>query len=135
PPPAKSLLPILPLVAAAVALLAVVTIFFAVRNRGPSATERGIAAFAADSADAARIHFEEAVRADSGDITALLYLGRVHRRGGRYREAADVLGAAADRAPEDADVRRELGNLFMDLDRPEAAAQQFDRARELAPGN
>lgn len=128
-------LPIRFIAAGAVALIAVLAIFLVVRSRGPSATEQGVAAFAADDHAAAEAHFAAAVRADSGDVTALLYLGRIYRRDGRFREAADVLGSAADRAPDDADVRRELGNLFMDLDRPTVAAQQFDRARELAPEN
>jgi Tfp pilus assembly protein PilF len=34
---------------------------------------------------------------------------------------------------EDADVRRELGYLFLDLDSPEPAARQFQRAVEIDP--
>lgn len=135
PPPGSRRFPLKPVAAGAVALAALVAIFLAVRSAGPSATALGVRAFAADDNDAAEAHFQAAVRADSGDITALLYLGRIYRRDGRFRESADVLGEAADRAPDDADVRRELGNLFMELDRPTAAAQQFDRARELAPEN
>jgi tetratricopeptide (TPR) repeat protein len=118
-----------------VALLAVVAILLVVRNRGPSATAQGVTAFATGDYVGAEGLFQSAVRADSGDVTALLYLGRIYRRDARFREAAAVLGSAADRAPDDPDVRRELGNLFMDLERPTVAAQQFDRARELAPAN
>jgi tetratricopeptide (TPR) repeat protein len=135
-PPARQGRPFGRLVAVGVvALLVVVAILFVVRNRGPSATAQGVTAFATGDYVVAESHFQSAVRADSGDVTALLYLGRIYRRDARFREAAAVLGSAADRAPDDPDVRRELGNLFMDLERPTAAAQQFDRARELAPAN
>jgi tetratricopeptide (TPR) repeat protein len=135
-PPARQGRPFGYLVAVGVvALLAVVVILFVVRNGGPSATAQGVTAFATGDYVAAEGHFQSAVRADSGDVTALLYLGRIYRRDARFRESAAVLGSAADRAPDDPDVRRELGNLFMDLERPTAAAQQFDRARELAPAN
>jgi tetratricopeptide (TPR) repeat protein len=135
-PPARQGRPYGRLVAVGVvALLVVVAILFVVRNGGPSATAQGVTAFATGDYVVAESHFQSAVRADSGDVTALLYLGRIYRRDARFREAAAVLGSAADRAPDDADVRRELGNLFMDLERPTAAAQQFDRARELAPAN
>jgi tetratricopeptide (TPR) repeat protein len=135
-PPARQGRPYGRLVAVGVvALLVVVAILFVVRNRGPSATAQGVTAFATGDYVVAEGHFQSAVRADSGDVTALLYLGRIYRRDARFREAAAVLGSAADRAPDDPDVRRELGNLFMDLERPTAAAQQFDRARELAPAN
>jgi tetratricopeptide (TPR) repeat protein len=125
-----------PVVLGAVALLAVATVVIvAVVNAGPSAVERGIEAFAAEEFAEAEAHFEEALRADSLEVDALLYLGRLYRRDRRYDDAARVLNAAEGAAPEDAGVRRELGYLFMDLGRPTFAARQFDRARELEPGN
>ncbi|MGH7506209.1 MAG: tetratricopeptide repeat protein [Longimicrobiales bacterium] len=123
----------LAIVAAVVFAMATV-IFVAVRlGSRPRPVEAAIAAFRRDDFASAEMLFEGAVRADSGEVTALLYLGRIYRRDGRFSDAARVLSAAEDQAPDDADIRRELGYLFMDLERPEAAARQFDRARELAP--
>ena len=135
PPPRARTVPSRMIVGGVVSLAGVMAILLVLRFSGTSATAEGVAAFAEDDFARAEALFADAVAADSGDVTALLYLGRIYRRDGRFREAADVLGAAEDRAPEDPDVRRELGNLFMDLNRPTAAAQQFDRARELAPEN
>jgi tetratricopeptide (TPR) repeat protein len=122
--------------ATAVALAAVIAIFVMVRtSSGPSLVERAIAAFRSDDLTAAEALLDQAIAADSGDVTAMLYLGRIYRRQARFADAAAILSAAEDASPEDPDVRRELGNLFMDLDRPESAARQFDLARELDPGN
>jgi tetratricopeptide (TPR) repeat protein len=125
-----------PLVLLAVALLGVAAVvILAVVRPAPSAVERGIEAFAASELAEAEAHFETALRDDSLDVDALLYLGRIYRRDGRFDDAARVLTRAQDAAPGDAGVRRELGYLFMDLGRPAFAARQFDRARELEPGN
>jgi cytochrome c-type biogenesis protein CcmH/NrfG len=118
--------------AGAFALVAILMAIFLTRK---SPLERGIEAFAADDHVRAEAHFEDAMRADSTDVEVLLYLGRIYRRDGRLPDAARVLGSAENLAPEDADVRRELGYLFMDLNQPTFAAQQFDRARELEPEN
>lgn len=101
----------------------------------PAHTEEGVAAFAAGRYDEAEQDFREAVAADSSDITALLYLARIQRRQERFPEAAATLEAAATRAPADADVRRELGSLFMDLQQPQAAVRQYQRARDLDSAN
>jgi tetratricopeptide (TPR) repeat protein len=103
------------------------------RDGGDGLAE-GIAAFRRGDFETAEVAFARAVQRDSGDVTALLYLARVHRRQGRFERAAAALGAAERRDGSDPFVRRELGYLFMDLDRPLAAAAQFDRARELDPG-
>lgn len=112
------------------ALVAMAVIF--VRARGAEGSRgEAIAAFDAGDYAGARAGFESALGSDSSDVTALLYLGRIHRREGRFEEAAAVLHAAAIRAPVDESVRRELGWLFLDLDRPEAAVEQFRQARTL----
>jgi hypothetical protein len=101
-------------------------------DRGPD-LEPAIAAFAAgDLADAAA-GFHAAVAHDSTNVTALLYLGRIHRRERRHEDAATVLRKAVAVDPEDPHVRRELGWLFMDLGSPRSAAEQFEQAREAEP--
>jgi tetratricopeptide (TPR) repeat protein len=136
PPTASRTRALRPVAIGAAALLVVAAVvILAVVRSGPSAVERGIAAFAASDHAEAEAHFEEALRDDSLDVEALLYLGRIYRRDGRFADAARALNAAEAAAPEDAGVRRELGYLFMDLGRPSFAARQFDRARELEPEN
>ncbi len=94
--------------------------------------ERAVQAFREGRwAEAERLFIERAAR--DGDATSLLYLARMYRADGRHEEAADALRRAVEVAPEDADIRRELGYLFLDLDRPDPAIEQFRRAQELGP--
>lgn len=94
--------------------------------------DKGIIAFQADRLTAAEQHFKAAAK--GGDATtARLYLARIYRQQDRLPEAAEVLQAAAADSPNDPEVRRELGKLFLDLNRPEQAVEQFRRAQELAP--
>ena len=67
------------------------------------------------------------------DATAMLYLARSYRRAGDMPEAARVIRRAVALDGEDADVRRELGHLFLDLGRLPAAVAQYERALEYAP--
>jgi tetratricopeptide (TPR) repeat protein len=120
-------------IAVAVILIVIATVIVALVMSGGSGIERGIAAFQAGDTATAEGVFQQVAREDPENVTASLYLGRIYRRQGRYEQAATVLLAAVDRAPDDADVRRELGHLFLDLDRPESAVQQYRRAQELAP--
>ncbi len=115
----------------AVALIAIVAMVLLARRS--SATERGIAAFADGRMAAAEQQFERAVQDDSTDITARLYLARIFRRQQRYADAVGQLRIAAALAPDDADVRRELGNFFFERHRYDAAAEQYQRALELDP--
>jgi predicted Zn-dependent protease len=116
-------------------LLAIALIVMLLIRSGPDARAEAISAFEAGDLDTARRGFEALVDADSVDVTALLFLARIHRRENRSNEAAVVLRTAAERAPDDADVRRELGWLFLELGRPESAAQQFEHARTVAPAD
>lgn len=102
---------------------------------GGSALDAGIAAFHADDYGVAEREFRRALDDDPENVTARLYLGRIFRIQERYDEAAAVLHQASTIAPDDAGVRRELGYLFLDLDRPESAAGQFRIAQELEPDN
>jgi tetratricopeptide (TPR) repeat protein len=102
--------------------------------RGPAALEReAISAFREDRLEHAERGFGALVQRDPQNVTAQLYLGRIYRRQGRLTEASEALQRAAQHAPQDPDVRRELGHLFMDLNRPVAAVPQFMRAVEAQP--
>jgi tetratricopeptide (TPR) repeat protein len=93
----------------------------------------GIAAFRDGRAGVAEQHFRAALQRDQDNVTARLYLARILREQGRHQEAADLLRAAAALAPRDAAVRRELGYLFLTLNRPQQAAAQFRQSVELEP--
>jgi tetratricopeptide (TPR) repeat protein len=99
---------------------------------GDSDLEKGIAAVQAERWATAEEHLVKAAK-DPDDATAQLYLARVYRRQQEYDKAAEVLKTATARHPDDADVSRELGNLFMDLGQPQLAVQRFRRAQELSP--
>lgn len=92
-----------------------------------------VAAFRAGRLDSAAVSFERALENRPGDVSIMLYLGRIHRRQDRPAEAAAVLREAVRIAPQDSDVRREMGHLFMDLRQPAAAAAQYERALESDP--
>lgn len=100
---------------------------------GRSEMELGIAAFGDGRTAQAEQHFRTVLQEDEANNTARLYLARLLRRDARHQEAADLLRAANARDPEDPAVLRELGWLFLDLDRPEFAARQFQSAIELEP--
>ena len=117
----------------AAALVLVALIVLLLIRSGTDARAEAIGAFEAGDLDTARRGFDALLGDDSVDVTALLFLARIHRREDRPNEAATLLRTAVERAPDDADVRRELGWLFLDLGRPESAVQQFEHARTVAP--
>lgn len=117
------------LAAAGVVAVAVVTAIVLMRR--DSEMEQGVAAFRAGSVGVAEQHFRAALTRDRDNVTARLYLGRILRTQGRYEEAAQQLREAALLAPDDSAVRRELGYLFLALERPTSAVEQFRRAVEL----
>lgn len=112
---------------AVIALVAILLI-----GRGPDMAG-AVADFRSGRHAEAEAGFREIVERNPRQVTARLYLARIYRREGRYEEAAAVLREARDEAPSDPGVRRELGHLLMELDRPRAAADQYRRAVELEP--
>ncbi len=114
-------------------VLTVLAIAAAVLLTRADPLEEGIRAFEAGRTSVAEQELSRAVGEDSANVTALLYLGRIQRTDGRYADARRSLASAARRAPEDADVQRELGYLFLDLDAPRSAVDRFRRAQELEP--
>ena len=113
-----------------VALAAIVGAWLLTRS---DPVQEGISAFEAGRLGIAERHFATLIEDDSANVTAMLYLGRIRRTQGRYEEAGAVLQAAAVRAPDDADVQRELGYLFLDLGAPVSAITRFRVAQELEP--
>ncbi len=119
-------------IAVAGAVVVVLVAGFFLLRRG-SAFDRGVEAFEQGRMGVAEQQFEAALRKDSSNVTARLYLARILRRQERYPEAADQLKVAATLAPSDADVRRELGHLFFALKAYPQAAEQYRRALEAQP--
>jgi tetratricopeptide (TPR) repeat protein len=119
--------------AGAVFLIGGIAMLISLLVGGDSAQEEAIAAFRADRLGVAESGFQSVLEKQPDNVTALLYLGRIYRRQGRLNEAADVLRRAGTQAPEDPGVARELGHLFMDLNRPDAAVPRFRQAVELEP--
>lgn len=95
-----------------------------------SELEKGIAAFQGEQWQQAEQHLLEASK-DEDDVTAQLYLARVYRSTRQYDRAAAVLRTAAQNHPNDDDLQRELGKLFLDLNRPQQAVERLKRAREI----
>jgi tetratricopeptide (TPR) repeat protein len=115
----------------ALAFLVLVTVlWFASRDRRGEVGE-GVALFRSGELEAAAARFESRIARDPGDVTARLYLARIHRRQGRHDAALEQLREAARRAPEDAAVHRELGLLFLDAGQPDAAVRRFREAVRL----
>lgn len=119
--------------ASALALAFVVSLVWVFARGAGQDYDEAVQAFRSGRLDSAAAGFERVVDDQPSNVSAMLYLGRIYRRQLRYAEAADVLRTAAAEAPEDDDVRRELGHLFMDLDRPDAAVRQYERALEQEP--
>ncbi len=120
-------------IGAALLIVVVLSAVLLLRDGSAAVREDAIAAFEVGDYAAARRGFQALLGQDSADVTALLYLARIHRREEQPAEAASALQTAVAREPADADVLRELGWLFLDLNRPQQAAQQFERARDLKP--
>jgi tetratricopeptide (TPR) repeat protein len=120
-------------VGAALAVLIMIGLAWALAGGGDEDYDAGLAAFRAARWDSAAAAFERVLADRPVDVTSMLYLSRAYRRQGRVEEAAGVLREAARVAPEDADVRRELGHLFMDLGQPGPAVQQYERAVAADP--
>lgn len=122
-------------VIAGIASAALLGVVLAVLLLGrPSAMESGITAFRSENWAVAEQRFREALARDDENVTARLYLARILRMQSRNEEAASLLSGAAALAPRDAAVRRELGYLFLDLNRPEQAVDQLLIAVEEEPG-
>lgn len=117
-------------VLAAFAILAAGWVF--TRSAGQE-YDAALTAFRSGRLDSAAAGFERVLEDRPGHVTSMLYLARSYRRLERPAEAAEVLRSAVESAPEDAGVRRELGHLFMDLDRLPSAIAQYERAVEYGP--
>jgi tetratricopeptide (TPR) repeat protein len=100
-----------------------------------SRLDKGIAAYNSQRYAEARQLLQEEVDDDVANTAAAFYLARTHRAERRYADAAKVLRRAVDEKPQDASLRAEFGNLFMDLNQPAAAARRYQEAVEIDAEN
>jgi predicted Zn-dependent protease len=121
------------LIAGGAILLALAAVALALSATPRRQLARGVDAFAAGRLHEAELLFQDVLRRAPDQVTARLYLARIHRRRREFPEAAGQLRAAVRTAPGDPHLRRELGYLFFDLDQPQAAVEQFRRALDEAP--
>jgi cytochrome c-type biogenesis protein CcmH/NrfG len=98
---------------------------------GASTMDAGVTAFEQQRWGVAEKNFRTVISDHPKDVTARLYLGRVLRVEGRAKEAGEVLNEARKLAPKDADVLRELGGVFMDLNKPATAVTAYRQAQEI----
>ena len=97
---------------------------------------------AAADFEGARASWERAIALGGGDIASWRGLGRMRVQTGEPEAAEGAFLAALELAETsgavdpsiEADINRELGELYLFMHWPEAAAVALDRALELAPG-
>lgn len=118
---------------AALAVFGLVALAWVLARGGAADFDAAVTAFRAGRLDSAAAGFERVLEDRPENVDALLYLGRIHRREGRYGESAASLREAVRVAPADPDIRRELGHLFMELGQPRSAIEQYERALEQDP--
>ena len=75
---------------------------------------------------AARAYFSRAIAADSTQAAPYIELGYLDLSGGNKPAAANWFEQGAARAPQNADVRRQLAYVFIDLRRPADAILAFE---------
>jgi tetratricopeptide (TPR) repeat protein len=71
--------------------------------------------------------FNEAIRLDPDSIDARLARARLHLSGHDLDAARADVEAADQRAAAQADIRRQIGGLYLRLGRPQEALRQFDQ--------
>ncbi len=72
---------------------------------------------------------------DPGYIVAFAYLASMYIGDGNYEEAEKVFRDAADYSPTNAEAQAQDANLLALLHKWDAAAQRYDRAKTIEPGN
>jgi len=83
--------------------------------------------------DAAMDHFDAALRLDPHDVPSLDGSARIWREWGYADLALPPAYRALNQAPDSPVVHNTLGTLLLKLGQFDAAREQFDRARTLAP--
>jgi predicted CXXCH cytochrome family protein len=77
---------------------------------------------------------EEALRRDAGFVPALKELATAATAQGRLVQAAQALEKAVALRPNDSEALADLGNIYLQLDRPAEAQRTLQRALSIDPG-
>lgn len=69
-----------------------------------------------------------------GHVGALHLYGLLEHGRGRHRQALRLIRQAVEQAPAEAGLHSDLGNVLLELDRPDLAIQAYEEAIRLDPG-
>lgn len=95
----------------------------------------GVAYAAVSDWNRARIAYGRGLALAPGDPRALYNLALIEANAGRLGEAARRMREAVDRDPMSAELRNELGRVYLRLDQPDLAVREFERARDIDPAS
>ena len=137
PPLSTKRRPRMMVLATAVLLLAVggVAAWYAVNSRQPTSLSDGIAAYTRGSRETARIAFARAAREKPGDVTPLIFLGRIAREEGNIAASRRFLDAAVRLSPTSALANRELASSVLADGDAEVARRFYVRALQADPSD
>ena len=123
-------------VSVVIVLVALGTYVYLTRYGVQGNIRAGIQAYATGQPVVAKLAFTKAAQSDPDLVVPHLYLGRLARDEGDFGTAGNELSKAAQLAPNDVDVQRELGAFFLarghryeKLGRHDLAVADFDAAR------
>jgi tetratricopeptide (TPR) repeat protein len=134
PPPGRSRIPWLPIVALLLVLGAAGGAWYFFEGGGPSAAmRRGMEAYRGGRLAQARIELQDAAAARPDDPMPHIWLGRVARDQGDYATAGREITRAVQLDPRNYQAHREMGSYFLTLRNYDAARRSFVRALEIQP--
>lgn len=99
------------------------------------AEARADAYFEAGEYDKARVEYLNVLRGDRENTNAVFHLAQIHWRRGEIQQALPFLLGTKELAPENLEVRRQLGYLFLRAGQRERAKEEIDAILALAPGD
>ena len=134
PPPRRSRIPWLPIVALLLVLIAGAAAWYYFEGGGPSAAmRRGQEAYRTGRLAQARIEFQDAAGARPQEALPHIWLGRVARDQGDFNTAGREISRAVQLEPNNYQAHRELGSYFLTIRNYEAARRSFVRALQIQP--
>jgi tetratricopeptide (TPR) repeat protein len=124
-----------PLIAGALLLLALVggAAYYFLAGRGPSALERGVAAYQSGDRTRARNEFAAAARDEPQAAAPHIYLGRMAREEGDIATAARELETAVRLEPQNALALREMGAHLLAAGNYPLAQKFYERSIRIDP--
>lgn len=134
PPPRRSRIPWLPIIALLLVLIAGAAAWYYFEGGGPSAAmRRGQEAYRRGALAQARIEFQDAATARPDEPVPHIWLGRVARDQGDFATAGREISRAVQLDPSNYQAHRELGSYFLTIRNYDAARRSFVRALQIQP--